>query len=478
LLSVITSGLGSALSALCAAAVSLGPLPPAAQHVEAVPPPAHGYVVRLAAGQDVDAVAARSGVAPTARFHQAVSGFAAPLTAAEADRLRSRPGVLAVEPDIAAPALDDDPASNADRPVGAGPVLHADRALDADPPAPQPPPPSPTPPAPPAVSGNDGPPLAYRQDDPPNWGLDRIDQRSLPLDNAYTTRGTGAGMNIYVIDSGIDVRHPDFGGRAVWEVNFAGGPDTDCDGHGTVVAGIAGSTTFGVAKQATLHSVKVLDCKGAGTLSDLVEGVDWVTSHARRPAVAVLSWRYAETPSDTLTAAVTRLAESGVFVATSAGNTGHNSCDLAPRDSPAALVVANSTIDDERESTSSPGPRDPLHGSRRWLPGVLGHLDVRPVRRRGGRAVQAALRRHLLGRAEGVDHPSSDAQRGAGWLGRRHPQPPALHRPPLTRGTVAPPGLGGPRVGVCEARVRRGMVCAPVGAVNRLGVDVDEGCGR
>jgi subtilisin family serine protease len=391
LLSVITSGLGSALSMLCAAAVSLGPLPTAAPDVGPVPPPAHGYVVRLAAGQDVDAVVAQSGVAPTARFHQAVSGFSAPLTAAEADRLRSRPGVLAVEPDIAAPALDDDLASNADQALAADPVSNADRALaadpvsnadralaadpvsNADPPAPQPPPPSPAPPAPPGVSGNDGPPLAYRQDNPPSWGLDRIDQRTRPLDNSYTTRGSGAGVNIYVVDSGIDVRHPDFGGRAVWEVNFAGGPDADCDGHGTVVAGIAGSTTYGVAKQATLHSVKVLDCSGTGTLSDLVEGVDWVASHARRPAVAVLSWRYAEAPSDTLTAAVTRLAESGVFVATSAGNTGHNSCDLAPRDSPAVLVVANSTIDDERESTSSTGPcvslYAPGHAIRSTVPG-------------------------------------------------------------------------------------------------------------
>ena len=96
-------------------------------------------------------------------------------------------------------------------------------------------------------------------------------------------------------------------------MNFAGGPDGDCDGHGTVVAGIAGSTTYGVAKQARLHAVKVLDCRGGGKLSNLIEGVDWVTSHARKPAVAVLSWRYAQAPSSTLSAAVSRLANSGML---------------------------------------------------------------------------------------------------------------------------------------------------------------------
>ncbi|GAA1399185.1 S8 family peptidase [Catellatospora coxensis] len=202
--------------------------------------------------------------------------------------------------------------------------------------------------------------LDTTQSNPPAWGIDRIDQSALPLSASYTYTATGAGVHAYIIDSGIDASHPNFGTRASFDYNSIDSNNTDCNSHGTHVAGTIGSTSYGVAKAVRLHGVKWLNCAGSGTTSSAVAAVNWVRTNHVKPAVANTSWNM--TYSSTLATALTNMMNAGVFLATSAGNTGGNSCDRLPRNLTASLVVAATTSTDARASYSSTGSCVDLYG--------------------------------------------------------------------------------------------------------------------
>jgi subtilisin family serine protease len=194
----------------------------------------------------------------------------------------------------------------------------------------------------------------------PTWGLDRIDQRALPLSKSYTYPNTGAGVKAYVIDSGIQVAHTDFGGRATNGYDFIDNDAVanDCDGHGTHVAGTIGGTKYGVAKGVNLVAVRVLDCTGAGAWSTVIAGVDWVTqNHGTGPAVANMSIQ-SDTATDysqALNDAVNNSINSGVTYAVIAGNFGADACTMSPGSTPAAITVGNVTNTDTKNSGSSYG---------------------------------------------------------------------------------------------------------------------------
>jgi subtilisin family serine protease len=190
---------------------------------------------------------------------------------------------------------------------------------------------------------------------PATWGLDRIDQRALPLNNAYTYTVTAANVRAYIIDTGILTGHTDFGGRASVGTDTIGDGrnGVDCNGHGTHVAGTTGGATYGVAKEVRLVAVRVLNCSGSGSNSGVIAGVDWVTANAVKPAVANMSLGGgAYAPLDT---AVTNSINSGVSYAVAAGNSGANACNYSPARTAAAITVGATTRTDARASFSNYG---------------------------------------------------------------------------------------------------------------------------
>ncbi|MFN2538830.1 MAG: S8 family serine peptidase [Mycobacteriales bacterium] len=186
-----------------------------------------------------------------------------------------------------------------------------------------------------------------------SWGLDRIDQRALPLNRRYRYANTGRDVHAYVIDTGIATSHGDFGGRAEVAFDALGGDGQDCNGHGTHVAGIVGGTTYGVAKRVHLEAVRVMDCSGQSTTGAVLAGIDWVRQHAVKPAVANVS--LGGSFSMVLNRAVDDLADSGVVVAVAAGNSSADACESSPASAGHVLTVAASDRTDTRAPWSNTG---------------------------------------------------------------------------------------------------------------------------
>ncbi|SDJ70753.1 Serine protease, subtilisin family [Lentzea albidocapillata subsp. violacea] len=195
----------------------------------------------------------------------------------------------------------------------------------------------------------------------PSWGLDRIDQRTLPLDNSYTYPNRGTGVTAYIIDTGIRISHTDFGGRAVHGRDTVDNDDdaTDCNGHGTHVAGTVGGTKYGVAKDVKLVGVRVLNCSGSGTFAGVIAGIDWVTEQvtntpANKPAVANMS--LGGGANQTVDDAVKRSIAAGVTYGLAAGNdNGSNACNTSPARTPEAITVGSTDRTDARSSFSNLG---------------------------------------------------------------------------------------------------------------------------
>ena len=194
------------------------------------------------------------------------------------------------------------------------------------------------------------------------WGLDRLDQTTTQFDNTYKFPDVaGAGVRVYVMDTGVQSNLTGFGGRvatgfdAIAKFREPSQANTDCNGHGTAVAGIVASATYGVAKQATIVPVRVADCRGAVSPDWIVKGIDWIIKNHPRNSAGVVNLSIATNKSKVVDDAVAKLYNAGLVPVVSAGNQNFDACQISPASSPRAFVVGGINQNDFRTNNSNFG---------------------------------------------------------------------------------------------------------------------------
>jgi subtilisin family serine protease len=191
----------------------------------------------------------------------------------------------------------------------------------------------------------------------PTWGLDRVDQVNRPLDSTYAYPSTGAGVRAYIVDTGVLANHTDFGGRVIggYTAISDGNGTSDCNGHGTHVAGTVAGARWGVAKAATIVPVRVLSCSGSGSTSGVIAGMDWIVANHPKGTPGVANLSLGGGASSTMDAAVGRVHAAGVTVVVAAGNSSADACTSSPARAPEAITVGSTTSSDARSSFSNFG---------------------------------------------------------------------------------------------------------------------------